>query len=407
VSGLSADDAGTDAELKHEAIDTTGGPLKPDHHRRAIRDARLLPKQRSLGQAWMRRSRKRVFSRDEADRLFSETLRTRNRNLRDLDTDADQLARYGLPDWKSEQSLAESLGISLGELRHFSIHRQRDTTRHYITFAIPKRSGGHRLIHAPKRRLKAIQRKLNELLVRHLPVSPFAHGFLTGRSVASNANSHVARRVVIKLDLKDCFPSIHFGRVRGMLVALGYSYAVATILAVLMTEAPRQPVEAEGKLYHVPVGPRVCVQGAPTSPGLCNAVLRRMDYRLAGLARKHGFSYTRYADDLTFSGDDPSKIKLLVTIASRLIREEGMSVNGEKTRVMRRGRRQRVTGVIVNDRPGLSRKERRRVRAAIHQLPRDGTADPARVRQLVGKLAYLQMLNPAQAAPLQAALAGR
>jgi retron-type reverse transcriptase len=174
-----------------------------------------------------------------------------------------------------------------------------------------------------------------------------------------------------------------------------------------MTEAPRQPVEADGKLYHVPVGPRVCVQGAPTSPGLCNAVLRRMDYRLAGLARKHGFAYTRYADDLTFSGDDPAKIKLLVTIASRLVREEGMSVNADKTRVMRRGRRQRVTGVVVNDRAGLSRKERRQLRAAIHQLPRDGTADPARVRQLVGKLAYLHMLNPAQAAPLQAALAGR
>ena len=79
---------------------------------------------------------------------------------------------------------------------------------------------------------------------------------------------------------------------------------MAAALAVLMTEAPRQPVAAEGKLYHVPTGPRVCVQGAPTSPGLCNAILLRLDRRLPGLARKHGFAYTRYADDLTFSGND-------------------------------------------------------------------------------------------------------
>jgi hypothetical protein len=215
--------------------------------------------------------------------------------------------------------------------------------------------------------------------------------------------------MVIKMDLKDCFPSIHYGRVRGLLISLGYSYPVATALAVLMTEAPRQPVEVAGTLYHAPVGPRVCVQGAPTSPGICNAVLMRMDRRLAGLARRQGFTYTRYADDLTFSGDDASKVKLLITVGSRIVRDEGFRVNREKTRVLRKARRQEVTGVVVNEQVGLSRKERRRLRAAIHQLGRRGQPDPARARHLEGKLAYLQMLNPDQAAPLQAALrrAGR
>ncbi|MBW3597766.1 MAG: reverse transcriptase family protein, partial [Planctomycetes bacterium] len=274
----------------------------------------------------------------------------------------------------------------------------------YVTFALRKRSGGHRLIHAPKRRLKQLQRKLNELLVSKLPVSSHAHGFHVGRSVATNAKEHVARKVVIKLDLVDCFPTIHFGRVRGLLISLGYGYPVATTLAVLMTEAPRQPVSADGVIYHVPVGPRVCVQGAPTSPGLCNAVLMRLDRRLAGLARKHGFQYTRYADDLTLSGDDPSKVKLLISIAARIAGDEGFCLNRQKTRILRQGQRQRVAGVIVNEQLGLSRTERRRLRAAIHQLD---SQDAQSRRKIEGKLAYLNMLNPGQARPLQAAFAAR
>ena len=222
------------------------------------------------------------------------------------------------------------LGLTVGQLRHYSIHRQRETTPHYVTFAISKRSGGQRQIHAPKRRLKAVQRNLHEQLVSRLPVSPFAHGFRKGHSVATNAAPHVGKPVVIKLDIADCFPTIHVGRVRGLLIGYGYSYPVAQTLAVMMTEPPRQPVEVDGQLYHVPVGPRVRVQGAPTSPGLCNAILRRLDYRLAGLARKYGFEYTRYADDLSFSGHTLTDIKPIVTIAARIAREEGLPLNRER-----------------------------------------------------------------------------
>src|SRR5262249_21764945 len=151
-------------------------------------------------------------------RLFSDTMRTRDRNIRDLTTDEEQLARYQLPVWRSEADVAAALNISPTQLRHFSIHRQRETTPHYVTFAIPKRTGGHRLIYAPKKRLKAIQRQLDAALVSKLPVSQHAHGFRAGRSVASNARHHVGRAVVIKLDIADCFPSIHFARVRGLLI---------------------------------------------------------------------------------------------------------------------------------------------------------------------------------------------
>jgi retron-type reverse transcriptase len=239
--------------------------------------------------------------------------------------------------------------------------------------------------------------------VRKLPKSEHAHGFVRGRSIASNAAAHVGKAVVLRFDIKDCFPTIHYGRVRGLLIALGYSYPVAATLAVLMTEAPRQPVAAEGKLYHVPTGPRVCVQGAPTSPGLCNAVLLRLDRRLAGLARKHGFAFTRYADDLTFSGNDRSKIAKLLKLVPAIVTAEGFSVNAGKTRIMRAGQRQSVTGVIVNKAMGLSRQERRKLRAALHRQ-KTNAADPTiaageRLR-LMGKLAYLAMLNKAQAAAL-------
>lgn len=408
MSGLSAEAAGADASARREVIDTSGGPLKPQHLRRSLRDPRLLPKQKPkvTSYVWPRPKKPVIIPRAEAERLFSGTLRTRNRNLRDLAIDEEQLARYGLPAWKSEDEIAQALGVPLKQLQHYSFHRQRETSPHYVTFAVPKRSGGERLIHAPKRRLKALQRRLHDLLVGRLPTSQQAHGFRPQRSVATNAAGHAAKEVVIKLDLKDCFPSISYARVRGLLISLGYGYPVAASLAVLMTEPPRQPVEAEGKVYYVPVGPRVCVQGAPTSPGLCNAVLMRLDRRLAGLAGKHGFTFTRYADDLTFSGDDRAKVKLLITIANRIVREEGFRLNRKKTRVLRRSQRQQVAGVVVNQQPAMPRRERRRLRAAVHQFVRDGGKDRAIRRRLEGRIAYLNMLNPAHAAPLRAALRG-
>ncbi len=398
----------TDASATAETVSTKREPIKPNHRRLTVRDPRLLPKKepKRTGNIWSTSKKKKLMQREEADRLFSSTMRTNNRNIRDLATDKEQLNRYNLPVWQSEQDVAQALGLTVGQLRHYSIHRERETSPHYICFAIRKHSGGTRIIHAPKQKLKAIQRKLNVLLVSKLPISEHAHGFITSRSVASNAAAHVGKEVVVRIDLKDCFPSIHFGRVRGLLIAYGYSYPVATTLAVLMTESERQPVEAEGKVYHVPVGPRVCVQGAPTSPGLCNAILLRLDRRLAGLARKMGYTYTRYADDLTFSCNS-ADVGALLSVVGDIVKEEGFTVNRDKTQVQRRGRRQRVTGVVVNEQMGLSRKDRRLLRAAIHRQKQQGdNVDPKERQRLAGKLAYLKMLNADQAAPLIARFKG-
>jgi hypothetical protein len=387
-----------------ETVDLRPQPLKPGHRRLSVRDERLVPKERTLRQKLgLRGKRPKHFTAGEAARLFAPTLRTRDRNLRDLDTDPAQLARYGLPEWRNEADVAAALELDLKALRHLSTHSARERVLHYVTFAIPKRRGGERLIMAPKRRLKAVQRALNTLLVNKLPVSGYAHGFRPKRSVRSNAQPHVGKRVVLRLDLREFFPSIHFGRVRGLLVSLGYGYPVATALATLMTEAPRQPVRVGEETFYPPAGSRACPQGAPTSPGLSNAVAMKLDHRLAGLARKRGFEFTRYADDLTFSGDDIAAAHALRLAAGRVIREEGFEVNAEKTLVMRASGRQQVTGVTVNRTLGLSRRERRTLRAALHREAQQraaGNADASLLTRLRGKLAYLFMLNPAQAARL-------
>lgn len=349
-------------------------------------------------------------------RLRSHTFRSKSRTLRKKAMRPDRLAKLSLPAWKDEAALAAALDLPLKQLRHYSIHSPKDGVRHYVQFSVPKRSGGMRTILAPKKKLKAIQRKLNELLVAKLPVHAAAHGFLPGHSVLTNAQPHSGKAVVVKMDLAHCFPTLHFGRIRAFLVRLGYSFEVATVLGVLMTECERQPVEAYQKdqvnpftkkvvcpaVCHVPLSPRYAVQGAPTSPGLCNALLRKMDARMIGVAKALGFTYTRYADDLTFSSDDKNAaVGRLLGMAGQVVREEGFAVKREKTRVMRPHRCQRVTGVVVNQGTGLSREERRKMRAGIHRI-KTGHPEAPKEDVLRGKLAYLRMLNPGQAATLAA-----
>jgi retron-type reverse transcriptase len=388
--------AGRTADVVREEV-RRKGPLKPDQRRQIVRDERLMPKPPKRT-AWTKPPK--VMSADEATRLFAATLRTTNRELRTLDCDEAQLNRYNLPVWRNETDIAAALGITVGQLRHFSTHRERERAHHYVTYAIRKRTGGRRIIHAPKKKLKAILRTLNRQLVSRLPVSDYAHGFIKERSVKTGAQVHLAKPVLLRLDLKDFFPSVTSARVRGMLIALGYGHTVAATLAVLMTEALRQPVEIEGTKFFVPVGPRTCVQGSPTSPGICNAILLRMDRRVSGLAKKHGFTYTRYADDLTFSGPSEDEAHRLRRGVERIIREEGFEVNGAKTRVMKQGGRQLVTGVTVNSVLGLSRKKRRLIRSMLDHASKQGV-DHRRRAELLGLLAWVHMLNPAQAAVLR------
>ena len=176
--------------------------------------------------------------------------------------------------------------------------------------------------------------------------------------------------VVVNLDLKDFFPSVLYPRVKGVFAKLGYSEATATVLALLCTEPDVEEVELDGQRFFVAQGGRRLPQGAPTSPALTNILCRRLDRRLAGAARKLGFVYTRYADDLTFSahGPGPHDAGKLLRFVRWLVGEEDFTPHPEKTRVLRRGRQQEVTGVVVNDKPGVDRETLKRFRALLHQL---------------------------------------
>lgn len=351
-----------------------------------------------------------VLRRKKGDRLyFGAELWGVSTRQRAAKFDEEKLRRFGLPPLRDERAVAAWLGLSLGRLRWFTFDRPADTTWHYSRYLVPKRSGGRRVILAPKRELKALQRRALLDVVGKIPASSAAHGFVPGRSIATNAQPHVGKRVVVRLDLKDFFPSITFPRVRGVFIAHGYSYAVASTLALLCTEYDREPFDRDGKRYYVSVGPRHLVQGAPTSPALANLVAWRLDRRLSGLAAKYQFSYTRYADDLTFSGDRAEAVGGLITSVKRIVANERFTIHDAKTRVARRSRRQFVTGLVVNDQVATPRTLRRRLRAMLHNAQRAAQGDSSAVpkdqlRSARGLIAFVNAVNPDHAAPLWAAL---
>lgn len=322
--------------------------------------------------------------------------------LGDRVSDEQRLTALGLPILSTPADLARALGITIPRLRWLAFHAEVASRVHYVYFTVPKKSGGQRTLSAPQRSLANAQRWILNHILSRLPVEPAAHGFVAGRGTLTNARPHVGKSVVLNCDLADFFPSITFSRIRGVFHRLGYSRAVSTIFALLCTECPRTTVTFEGKPWHVAVGPRSLPQGACTSPALSNQAARRLDRRLAGVAGKLGFAYTRYADDLTFSGgsDDDTKVGYLLARVRHIVEDEGFVVNSAKTRVHRRNTAQMVTGLVVNERPNLRRKDLRRLRAILHHARREGLERQNRASYphfetwLRGMLSYVRMVRP-------------
>jgi retron-type reverse transcriptase len=325
-------------------------------------------------------------------------------------TDAAALLRHGLPIIESSAELAKALGITIAQLRWLSYHRRCTALVHYHRYGIPKKAGGIRCISAPKRSLARVQRWILRQILERLSIEPPAHGFVKARNVVSNAAPHVGKKLVVNLDLKDFFPTVTFRRVQGLFHKLGYNDHVATVLALVCTEPPRVATELDGKVFHVALAQRVLPQGACTSPAITNVLCRRLDRRLAGLARRYQATYTRYADDLTFSLDDDKALAALLSRVRSVIQSEGFVEHAAKTHVMRQAARQEVTGVVVNTRPTLSREARRTLRAILHNAAKHGLDSQNREHRsdfaayLRGKVAYLCMVDPAKAPAYRAAL---
>lgn len=324
----------------------------------------------------------------------------------------EKLQRHGLPLLDSPQALADAMGVSVAELRFLSFHREVARTQHYRRFSLPKKTGGVRTISAPMPRLKRAQYWVLDNILAKVPCHDAAHGFLAGRSIVSNAAPHAGQGVVINLDLKDFFPSIAYPRIKGVFQALGYSEATATLLALLCSENVCDELQVDGERFFVgrKAHERVLPQGAPTSPMLTNLLCRRLDRRLQGAARKLGFAYTRYADDLSFSasGDAAGLTGRLLRQVHFILKEEGFTPHPDKQRVMRAGERQEVTGIVVNQQPAVSRTQRRALRAALHRARTQGLAaatwqgEPASKSVLVGYAQFVQMVQARQGAALLA-----
>ena len=328
--------------------------------------------------------------------------------LRYEGSDAERLKGLGLPVLNTAADVAAAIGITAQGLAWLTYHRGASTVDHYSRFTIPKRSGGLRVISSPKRQLRVAQNWIRITLLAPLPVHPAAMAFRPDRSILDNAQQHTGKAVVVRIDLKDFFPSIRARRVRGLFESFGYNEGVASLLALLTTECPRVAATLDGEKRFVALGARSLPQGACTSPALTNLLCRRLDARLTGLAAAFGFTYTRYADDLVFSHADPgAPVGSLLGLVQTIVTTEGYVINEEKTRIMRRQHRQAVTGVVVNERPGVSRQDIRRFRAFLHHCETEGFAA---VSERIGKnallyargyLAFLHMVNAEQAARFQ------
>ena len=272
--------------------------------------------------------------------------------------------------------LASICGIS-PSLLHLFLSNKRKA---YSTFKLPKKKGGFRLINAPSKNMKLLQRWILDNILYKLNAGEYAHGFIPNKSIVTNASVHIGQELVLGIDLKDFFPSITLKRVIGLFRSIGYTEEISHVMGELCTFNWRLP------------------QGAPTSPMISNLIAWGMDIKLSQFCKKRDINYSRYADDITISGG--KNLPKYKTLIYRMIEAEGFSINWDKVRLHGRGSSQRVTGLVVNDKVTLGRKKKKELRAIVHNIVKNGhTAankdnDPFFKERIFGHLAFAKMVEP-------------
>lgn len=316
----------------------------------------------------------------------------------------ERLESNGLPKINAFTELASVLELEPENLQWLIYNREDSSIDHYTRFYISKRSGGKRLISSPKPTLRKAQNWILKEILEKIKLHPAAMAFRSGVSVLDNASLHTSKEIVLRIDIKDFFPSIVFPRVRGFFESLGYNPGISSVFALLCTDSPRVLLNQQNKSYFVEVGERCLPQGACTSPNLANLITNNLDKRVSAYAVKSKWIYSRYADDLILSTKE--KIKnpdFLISGISRIISDEGFQVNQKKTRIMRKSSRQIVTGLLVNDGVRLTKRDLHRFRAFFHNCKTKGIE---KVSNEIGKdaisfargyLAYVNMISPSEA----------
>ena len=266
-----------------------------------------------------------------------------------------KLPPVGLLSWLFDRGSGAGRGVEeLAARLKFGVEELRSVEPRYHEFRIAKRSGGQRRILAPAPELKSLQRRLHRRLLARLPVHPAAVGFRRGESIVTHARRHQGQAAVLRLDLRDFFPSTSTKRIEKYFRAIGWNRQAAALLVKLCT--------AEGGLP----------QGAPTSPVLSNLVNYRFDARIAAAAKLMNAVYSRYADDITLSFSDQEagaghNAAALCSFVRRLAAEEGYRLHRKKSSIRRRHQRQVVVGLVVNQKVQLPRETRRWLRAVEHR----------------------------------------
>lgn len=319
-----------------------------------------------------------------------------------------------IPVHSTIEEFADWLGLSTRRFEYLSDkhHRYEEngepSVNHYHYAIAGKKNGGKRLIEAPKADLKAVQRRLLRDILQKLPNHPDAFGFVKGRNCLQAANRHASEEVVICFDLKNFFPSIGAGRIFGLFRCLGYPHSLARSMTALATTSTPQRILKhlafdERTLYRTPH----LAQGAPTSPALANHVAFRLDRRLAALGARLDAQYSRYADDLSFSGDRRI-VATLLNAVPRIVHDEGFWLHPAKTRVMSRNRRQLVTGIVVNEHLNIDRRSFDHLKATIHACGHAGDdrlQDPVFCASLLGRIEWVCAVHPKRGEKLRRLLA--
>jgi RNA-directed DNA polymerase len=291
------------------------------------------------------------------------------------------LFEQGLPIIHDRRHLADLIGFELSALtEHLALRANL-----YRSYLVVKRNGGLRAIDEPLEPLASIQRWILRRVLNKVHVHAAVSGFVGGRSILTNARPHVGQPQVLSLDIHDFFGSVKPFRVRHAFRRLGYVHDVAEMLTDLCVLRQGLP------------------QGAPTSPALSNLVFRPADVALSRLADEMGVRYSRYADDLTFSGVlRPGR---LIYHCEQILARHGLELNRDKVRTMLRHQRQEVTGIVVNERPQAPRSVRRRLRQEAHYIRKFGLEDhlsrtftllpmPSYANHLRGLAEFVRSINP-------------